>query len=174
MRDFVLLIRPKRSLLRAGILTAVVLTTPLFAVLYWYTSAHGTWHWVLAAHLFVALLCALAVLRQTKIFAGVTAERLVGNGIFSRTVSVPIAGIQGVVFAKVYPRDSPETATQFVALDPTGRCRFRMRGQYWHLADLEAIAAALGVEVTQDPQPLNQHEFFEKYPGSKYWFERGS
>jgi hypothetical protein len=171
MRDHVLLVRPKRSLLVTAVVTSLALTTPLFAVLYWYTALHDGWHWVLATHIVIVVLCLLTLWRQTTVFVALTSDRLTGNGIFSRTVSVAISEVSGVALASVYDHDSAETTVQFVALDSSGRCRFRMRGQYWHLHDLERVATALGVPVSTDLPPLTDAEFFTSYPGSRYWFE---
>jgi hypothetical protein len=168
----VLRVHPKRSLSITAVVTYFVLTTPLFAVLYWYTAASGNWGWLLAVHLALAIACLLTLWRQSRVFAAVTDERLIGNGIFSRVSWVPRADIRRVVLVRVYARDSSDSSVQFLALDGHGDSRFRLRGAYWHDSDLEALTAAIGRDVTRVPAPLSQAEFFAEYPGARYWFER--
>lgn len=172
MHDYALIVRPKRSLLMTSVWTSLALTTPPFAVLYWYTANGGLWRLVLATHIVIVVLCLLTLLRQTRVFVALTVDRLVGNGIFSRTVSVAISDVRQVVLVPVYARDSSDTTIQFVALDAQARCVFRMRGLYWHREDLDRVAAALRVPVVTNLDPLTGAEFFEAYPNSRYWFER--
>ena len=171
MHDYALIVRPKRSLLMTSVWTSLALTIPPFAVLYWYTAG-GLWRLVLVAQIVIVVLCLLTLLRQTRVFVALTADRLLGNGIFSRTVSVAISDVRRVALVPVYARDSSDTTIQFVALDARGRCIFRMRGLYWHREDLDRVAAALRVPITTKLDPLTGAEFFEAYPGSRYWFER--
>lgn len=171
MYDYALIVRPRRSLLSTAVWTSLVLTTPPFAVLYWYTAPSGGWRILLAAHILIVVLCLLTLLRQTKVFVALTADRLVGNGIFSRVVSVPISEVRRVALVPVYGRDSSDTTIQFVAMDARAHCVFRMRGLYWHREDLDRVAAALKVPVVTDVDPLTGSEFFGAYPNSRYWFE---
>lgn len=173
MRDFdhLLLVRPKRSLLRYGFITFAVTTLPLFSVLYWYTAPAGTWWQMASIHLAIAGLCMLTYWRQRSVFSRVVGDTLEGNGIFSPVARVPITEVSRVVLAEVYPSHSLDTMTQLVVIDDAGNCRFRMRGQYWHHSDLMAVAKATDAQVVVDPSPLTAKEFFAKYPGSRYWFE---
>ncbi|NEM92150.1 hypothetical protein [Galbitalea soli] len=166
-------VRPKRSLLTTAVVTYVAITVPVFAVAYWYTAAVGGWEWILVLHILLALACLATLLRQTRVFAAVSGELVSGNGIFSRTQSVPRSAIARVVLARVYARDSSERTIQLVALDAGGRCLFRLRGQYWAREDLDTFAGAIGCQVVHAGAPLSQGEFFTTYPGSRYWFERG-
>jgi hypothetical protein len=172
MHDYLLRVRPKRSLSTTAIITFFALTFPVFAVLYWLFAYMGGWRTVLLIHVILAVLCLVTLWRQSRVFAALTTDQLVGNGIFSRTVSVTRSGIRGVVLAKVYGRDSSETSIQFAALDAAGKCVFRMRGEFWHDNDLLALATALNVGTVKQTAPLARSEFFAQFPGSKYWFER--
>ena len=113
----------------------------------------------------------LAYWRQKSVFTGIRNGALVGNGIFSRTVRVPLGDIHRAEFVKVETKDPDEPALQFVALDADGRTRFRMRAHYWHLDDLRALADRLGC-AGERRDSMTAEEFFAAYPGSAYWFER--
>jgi hypothetical protein len=167
-------VRPKISLALTAVVTFFAVTVPIFAVLYWYTAASGTWRWVLGAHILIAIVCLLILLRQMRVFVAVSESALLGNGIFSRLVTVDRAKIDRIVLANVYARASPESTVQFVALDERGHCLFRLRGAYWHPGDIESVAAALGVGAPARTAPLAPPEFFRDYPGSRYWFERAN
>lgn len=169
--DHVLLIHPKRSLLRYGFVTFAVTTIPLFSVLYWYTAAAGTWWQMASIHFLLASLCMLAYWRQRSVYSSIDADTLGGNGIFSGVTRVPLTEVSTVVLASVYPAHSLETITQLVVIDTNGTCRHRMRGQFWHDSDLRAFAKASGADVVTDCTPLTAKEFFDKYPASRYWFE---
>jgi hypothetical protein len=172
MHDYLLRVRPKRSLSTTAIITFFALTIPVFAVLYWYTAPLHAVRWVLGAHIVIALLCLVTLFRQSTVFAALTKDQLVGNGIFSPTVSVPRSRIRSVALAQVYGRESSEISTQFAALDDKGNCVFRMRGEFWHDDDLRTLATALNVGKVEETPPLSREEFYAKYQGSRYWFER--
>lgn len=169
---FDFLMRPRRSLLRTAWIALLVGSVPVFGVLYWQAAqTGGSISTVVHVHLAVFVAAALTYWRQKSVFTGITGGALVGNGIFSPVVRVPLDQIHRVEFVKVESRDPGEPALQWVALDSEGRCRFRMRALYWHLSDLRALADRLGCAGDRR-DPLTPEEFFETYPGSAYWFER--
>jgi hypothetical protein len=174
MHDFVVRVRPKRSLSLTGSAAFFVLTIPVFAVLYWYTASSGTWNYTLALHLIVLLLFALTLARQSRVFTAVSQVELMGNGIFSPLKQVPLHRIRSVALAPVYGRDSSETSIQFTVLDKDGQCLFRMRGEFWHDHDLYATAEALGVIQLTGIPAMTRQDYFVRYPGSRYWFERST
>ena len=169
---FEFLMRPRKSLLRTAWIAGLVGSVPVFAVLYWEAiQVGGSLATVVNTHLAVMVAGLLTYWRQKSVFTGITGGALVGNGIFSPVVRVPLDEIQRVEFVNVESKDPGEPLVQFVALDTDGRTRFRMRAQYWHLEDLRALADRLGGAVDRT-DPLTAREFFETYPGSAYWFER--
>jgi hypothetical protein len=169
---FEFLMRPRKSLMRTAWIAFVVGSVPVFAALYWQALNNGVpVHAVVDVHLAVVIAGLLIYWRQKSVYTGITGGALVGNGIFSRTVAVPLDEIHRVEFVKVESRDAEEPAAQFVALDSEGRTRFRMRAQYWHLEDLQALADRLGCAGDRK-DPLTTEEFFEAYPGSAYWYEK--
>ena len=169
---FDFLMRPRTSLLRTAWIALLVGSVPVFAVLYWQAAqAHGSLLTVVHVHLVVMLAGAITYWRQKSVFTGITGGALVGNGIFSPVVRVPLSEIDRVEFVRVETKDPEEPSLQFVAIDADGRTRFRMRGHYWHLEDLRALADRLGCGGERR-DPITTEEFFATYPGSAYWFER--
>ncbi|WP_213816873.1 hypothetical protein [Glaciihabitans sp. dw_435] len=165
------MIHPKNSLLRTAIAIFFLTTLPVFAVLYWYTAPLGIWGWLLGFHLLLAVLCVLVSLRQTRVFSGVRDGALSGNGIFSPTVTVPLADVRRVVLVSTYHSYPSETSRQLVVMGKNGRALFRMRGQFWHTTDFDRFAHELGVEVVEESTIMHDVEFFRDYPGSAYWFD---
>ncbi|MCU1406020.1 MAG: hypothetical protein JWQ43_2323 [Glaciihabitans sp.] len=168
------LIRPKHEMTRTAWLTFFVTVIPLFGVLYWYTAPLGVWPQVLAAQVALAVACVFVDVRQRMVFTSVSDTAIEGNGIFSPRQSVPLDSVQSVALVNVYTTVPNEFSTQMVVLDTAGRCVFRMRGHFWHTADVEAVCAAIGRPVIEPPTHLSEAEFFEAYPGSRYWFERST
>ncbi|MDQ4137864.1 MAG: hypothetical protein M3116_03325 [Actinomycetota bacterium] len=169
---FEFLMRPRRSLLRTAWIAGLVGSVPVFAVLYWQAiQTGGSIMIVVHTHLAVLIAALLTYWRQKSVFTGITQGALVGNGIFSPVVRVPLDEIQRVEFVQVETRDPEEPSLQFLALDVDGRTRFRMRAHYWHLDDLRALADRLG-SAGERRDPMTAEEFFEAYPGSAYWFEK--
>jgi hypothetical protein len=172
MHDYVVRVRPKTSLSRTGATTFFALTIPIFAVLYWYNAPVNKWQWVLSLQVVLFGLFIGILIRQSRVFTGVTEHALIGNGIFSPSKQVELANLCSVVLARVYHRDSAETSIQFLANDGSGIAQFRMRGEFWHEDDLRAVVAALGVVNVIENGPFSREEFFARHPGSRYWFER--
>ncbi len=164
-------VRPRRSILWTALVSFAVTTLPVFGALYWFTAGLDEWPHLLLTQVLLTMACALVLWRQTTVFSASTGTHLVGRGIFSPLVSVPLAEIRHVVLADVYGHDGTDSSTQFLALDAHGRCRFRLRGQFYHDHDLERLADSLGVHVERDPDLHSARELFARYPGSAFWFE---
>ena len=168
-----LTIRPKRELSHKAVLIALLTGVPLFAVLHWYTATCPEWQYlVLAVQLTLLLTGALTLWRQSKVFTRVAGGRLEGNGIYSAFESVALDGISRIVMVRVF-RSSPDDAvTQLIAVGEDDECLYRLRGQFWHLADFRLLADGIAKPVTTRTLPLSESEFFETFPGSAYWYER--
>jgi hypothetical protein len=164
-------VRPRAGLLGTAAITSVVVTSPLFAVLYWLGIAAGTWPIVLVAHAAVLLGCVLIGLRQLSLFVEVRDGRLRGNGIFTPLEQVELARIARVDLVDTYVGLNPTPVRQLLVRDAEGARLFRMRGNFWRPGDLERIAAALPVPPVTVTEPIDLREFFRRYPGSAYWFE---
>jgi hypothetical protein len=164
-------VRPRPGLLAIAVATMLLVTSPLFGVLYWFASANGEWVDVLAAHLVILLLCLLVGARQLLVFTEVDDGRLRGNGIFSPVEEVELGRIARVDLVDTYVGLTPTPVRQLLVRDRDGARLFRMRGNYWRPGDLEKVAASLPVAAVSVTEPIDLREFFGRYPGSAYWFE---
>lgn len=164
-------VRPRRSLLRTGFVSVVLAMIPLFGVLYWFSLEHGSWLVVFVVHVIVSLAAIGVLIRQTRVHSAVTDTHLVGNGIFTPLVRVPLDDIARVDLVETYVGQAPEAVTQLLVRDADGVRLFRMRGNFYEDGDLPRIAAALPVKPHVSEEPVNLTEFFRAYPGSAYWFE---
>lgn len=165
------LVKPRRSLLTTALLSAALAFIPVFGVLYWFAIAHDSWQAVAIVNAVIVVIGLALVARQLSLYSEVNETELRGNGIFTPTVHVPLDRIRSVVIVPTYVGQAPEAVTQLLVRDARGRRLFRLRGNFWHPADLRAVADALPVRavVVDEPMPLN--EFFRAYPDSAYWFE---
>jgi hypothetical protein len=164
-------VRPRGALLRTASLTFLLVTSPLFGALYWFTVPAGTWLEVLIIHLVVLAVCVLVGLRQLTIFTEVADGHLRGNGIFSPAEQVELERIARVDLVDTYVGLTPTPVRQLLVRDAEGARLFRMRGNFWHDGDLERVAAALPVAAVPPTEPIDLRDFFRDYPGSAYWFE---
>jgi hypothetical protein len=164
-------VRPRRSLITTGVVSVALAMIPLFGVLYWFSIEHDSWPVVFVVHLIVTTLFVLAALRQLTVFSAVTETELIGRGIFSPMVRVPLSKIAAVHLIETYVGQAPESVTQLLVTDEEGKRLFRMRGNYYGEGDLKSIAAALPVPAQTTAEPIGITEFFRAYPGSAYWFE---
>jgi hypothetical protein len=164
-------VRPRRSLLRTGFVSVVLAMIPLFGVLYWFSIEHGSWLIVFVVHLVVSLAATAVLIRQTMVHSAVTETELIGNGIFSPMIRVPLSSIAKVDLVETYVGQAPESTTQLLVRDGDGKRLFRMRGSFYNDGDLAKIAAALPVKADIVAEPIGLTEFFRAYPGSAYWFE---
>ncbi len=165
------LVKPRLSLVRTAFLSIVLGMLPIFGVLYWFGAQHGSWPLVLVVHVVLVALSVAAMLRQLTVFTAVSNGELIGRGIFSPMVRVPLERIANVTLVLTYVGQTPDPVQQLLVRDASGRRLFRMRGNFWHQGDLAAVAAALPVAPTVVKEPISMSDFFRLYPGSAYWFE---
>lgn len=165
-------VRPKLSLLANAFAGVILGTAPVFAVAYWFTASRGLVPLVAAANIIVLTGALLLAWRQLQVFCAVTETELIGNGIFTPLVRVPLADIREVSLVPTYLGAAPEPVLQLLVTDCHGNRVFRMRGNYWHEHDLIALANALPVRPERVREPMTVRDFFRLYPGSAFWFER--
>ena len=159
--------RPRRSLIRTGFVSVVLAMIPLFGVLYWFSIEHGSWLVVLVVHLIVTAACLLAIVRQLTVFSAVTETELIGRGIFSPMIRVPLDKIAAVHLVETYVGQAPESVTQLLVTDDEGKRLFRMRGNFYQDGDLKAIAAALPVQAQIAVRADRDHRVLPHLPGQR-------
>lgn len=170
-RTVSLLIRPRRSLLVTALVSILLAMAPIFGVLYWFAAEHDTVPTVVIAHAVVVVLSFGILLRQLSVFSAITDTELIGRGIFSPMLRVPLDRIATVDLVETYTGSATETTTQLLVRDESGARLFRMRGNFWHRDEFEAFARALPRPVHTSSEPISMADFFRDYPGSAYWFE---
>lgn len=166
-------LRPRRSLFARGVLAVLLLTTPVFAAIYWLTGPTGTWMLVLAVHLAVMAVAIWAVLQYFGTFIRLTPGGITERGFLGRPHHVASARVTSAVLFEVFRGSSLETVPQLFVLDGPGTCVLRMRGHFWSLADMDRAAEHLGVPIVRRPEPVTMAELRSAAPGFLYWFERG-
>lgn len=164
-------VRPRGALLRTATITSLLVSSPVFGALYWFTIPSGMWLEVVVMHIVVLALCVLVGARQLMVFAEVRGGRLRGNGIFSPVEEVEVDRVARVDLVNTYVGLTPGPVCQLLVRDAEGARLFRMRGNFWHDGDLARIAAALPVSPVTTTEPIDLRDFFRDYPGSAYWFE---
>lgn len=164
-------VRPKHSLLSNAFASILLGTTPIFAVAYWFTSSHGGMEVAIIAHACVIVIGLLLLWRQLRVFCAVTDDELIGNGIFTPLVRVRLTEVHRVQLIPTYLGAAPEPVLQLLVTGNDGGRLFRMRGNFWHAAELRELAAALPVPVDEMREAISAREFFTAYPAAAYWFE---
>jgi hypothetical protein len=164
------LVRPRRSLLRAGIAGVLVGGAPLFAVLYWLSFSQGNWRRVLLAQIVVLVACGVLLLRFRAGFVRVDPEFITKQSFFRRIV-VRRSDVAAILIVETYRDSSTETRPQFLAIAADLQPLLRLRGIYWTRADMLAIATAIGVSTTVEPGAMTLREFYALHPGIAYWYE---
>jgi hypothetical protein len=164
-------VRPRRSLMTTAFVSIVLAMIPVFGVLYWFAVQHGNWGLVFVVHLTITVACLATLARQLTVFTAVTDTELIGRGIFSPMLRVPLNDIASVLIVPTYVGQSPDAVPQLLVRDAEGDRLFRMRGSFWSTDDLRAVADALPVPPIMVQEPISIREFYRRYPGSAYWFQ---
>lgn len=170
MTDAAISIRPRDALLRNGLISSVVAGVPLFGVLFWVAFDNGTWGSVFVVLFIFLLFVFIGVLRFHAAYVTVT-ETTITKQAFAKLTVVDRKKVANVLIAHTYRNGSSETIPQLVARAADGSTLLRMRGVYWTLEGMLAVADALGVPVFTENDPLTLDEFYEIVPDAPYWYE---
>ncbi|TXK18486.1 hypothetical protein [Homoserinibacter sp. GY 40078] len=164
-------VRPKFSVLSNSLAAILLLTSPIFGVMYWFAIPRRGVELVVIAHAIVVTIGLALLWRQLRVHSEATGTELIGNGIFSPVVRVPYERIARVLFVPTYVGAAPDPVTQLLVVDAEGKRLFRMRGSFWHAEDLVRLAAAVPAPLEVVPDPIPISDFYRTYPRSAYWFE---
>ncbi len=167
----VTVVRPRRSLHSAGLLSFFFVSVVLFGVLYWLAAENGTIAPIVVAHGVFVGICAFIYVRYQRLSFIIRGDQIIERHMFRLHSTISIDDISQVVIAKTYQTQSVETVRQLLALDSDGKRLFRMRGQFWTKAAVEEIALACRARVVRLQTPMSQQEFFEEFPTARYWFQ---
>lgn len=165
-------LRPHRHLLASGVIAALALTTPLFAVAYWLTIGAGTWPVTVAVHLLVIVLAVLAVLQFRRTTVVVSPAGVRERGFLGRVTRLSADEIGSLRLVEIYRDNALDTQPNLFILDDAGTVRMRLRGQYWSRTDMEEIAEVLDRPLISPEESVTLSELRSAQPGWLYWFER--
>jgi hypothetical protein len=164
------MVRPKRALLRNGLLALGIGGIPLFGVMIWLGAIHGTLVLAIGAVVLTVFVAAVVAWRYTELVIGVE-DGFVREVGFTSVHELPVASVARIVIAETDQSSSPETVSQLIALGHDGQRAFRMRGLYWSIESMHAVADAIGAPLAIDTTPMNPKQFHAKYSGAAYWYE---
>ncbi|GAA1703698.1 hypothetical protein GCM10009792_24820 [Microcella alkalica] len=168
--DAPLVVRPRRRLLRDGLLAIglvlIVLGAPLLL-----TVPNGNGPVVIAAAGVVVVLCVIGVLDFARAAITITEGELVKRAFLTPPFRVPLDRIESVHVLEVYPSGTTRSVPQLLALSAEGERLFRMRGQFWTRNAIDQVAEATKAVVIRSDEPLTQKEFHDQWQQAAYWYE---
>lgn len=163
-------VRPRASLGRAWLYSALVAGVPLFGVLYWISAEQGNWRRVLVVQVILVFVVAIVWTRHAGAFAEV-GERTVTKQAFFGSSIVPRDRIATARMMSTWRQGSSEAIPQLLLLDADGRTLLRMDGTFWDADSMERIARAVGVPIERDEAPSATKEFLAENPTAAYFYE---
>ncbi len=169
--DAPVVVRPRRRLLRDGLLATALVLIALAAPLLLFAVPNGTGPLVAVAVVVVVVLCVLGALDFARARITIGGGMLDKRVFLSRTRSIPLERVSLVHVLFVYPSGSTTAVPQLLAVDADGARLFRMRGQYWSRVAIDRVAAAVRAPVVVAEEPLTVDEFHEQWPQAAYWYE---
>lgn len=169
--DAPLVVRPRRRLLRDGLLAIGLVLGALVVPLLFFAIPSGDLVVVVGAGLAVAALTAAGVADYSRSSVTVAGHALFKRSFLAQPLRVELADIAAVHLVEVYISGTTQTVPQLLALDEDGRRLFRMRGQYWTRHGMALVAAATGATVIETTEALTQREFHAAWPQAAYWYE---
>jgi hypothetical protein len=161
---------PRRSLIVEGALSYLCATVPVFLAVYLLSGPDRTLL-VLALQVGTALVYAVPVVLYSRVSIEVDAESITERPFLGRRRTLPLHRVAVVAVGDTYRQSSADIVSLLFVGDAQGSRLLRMRGTYWDQADIDRVARAIGEERLQLPDPISVTELFERYPGSRYWFE---
>ena len=162
---------PKRSLVRDGLLSYLFTTVPVFSALYLLGGPRGMNLVIVGLQASTVVVYAVALLLYRRVFIELDADSIVERPPIGRLRSHPLRGVAVVAVADTYRESSAEVVSLLFVGDSRGRRLLRMRGTFWEQGDIDRVTRAVGEERLQIHDPISVAELFERYPGSRYWFE---
>lgn len=169
--DAPLVVRPRRRLLRDGLLAIGLVLVALAAPLLLFAVPSGTGPVVGVAVVIVIALSVLGALDFARARITISDGMLDKRVFLSRSRRVPLERISLVHLLHVYPSGSTTAVPQLLAVDSAGARLFRMRGQYWSRAAIDRVSAAVRAPIVIAEEPLTVAEFHDEWPQAAYWYE---
>ncbi len=154
------------------LLSIITVGVPVFGVLLFFGMQNGSWPLSAGGALLTAGFCILLYRRYRLTFIGVTASTVEERGYWGTRTSFVRSDVATVVLATTYSRSSPEPLPQLVIRDSDGIRILRMRGNFWSVEAMRSVISAMDVTPILPAEVMSSEEFFTRFPGAAYWFER--
>jgi hypothetical protein len=171
-QSYLLRLTPKTDLMRTTVLSVLLITVPVFAVLFFLGLRNGSWPLAVAGMTLTLALCAVGMVLFRATFIGVTATTIEERGFWGSRMTSARSAIASVALASVYSRGLPEPENDLIVRDSVGGRLLRMRGSYWSTEAMRSVISALDVTPALPAEVMTRTEFFASFPGAAYWFER--
>ncbi|PJJ55639.1 hypothetical protein [Compostimonas suwonensis] len=165
-------LRPLGHLFRQGVIAALALLVPLFAVLFWLTIPSGRWVPVLVVLVVVIIVGLFAAISYFTSTFSIDENGVTERGFFGRKVHVSKSEVASIVEADVYHGNTLDTLPHLFICDDEGRALLRMRGQFWSRENMDTLREEFDVPVHFIGEPLTVGELSRTHPNLVYWFER--
>ncbi|HWR85451.1 MAG TPA: hypothetical protein VN200_05620 [Rhodoglobus sp.] len=164
-------LRPRRTLLRDGLIAAALVIVPVFGVAYWQTAGEPTLPLLIALNVLALGLVGAAAWRYFAVGVWTDADSVSERGFVAMRRRFPRSEITGIVRARTFGH-AAEPVHQLFVMGRADAVLVRMRGQFWSSVSMDALADALAVPVTVLPDVLSTRELALERPALVYWFER--
>lgn|GEM_PF-1538623 len=167
-----LVLRPRRSLVRSTILSAVFSAVPLAVALVWVSLPLRLWTFVASVVIALAVLVGVVFVRLATAFIGVDGAGITVRGVVTPSRRIPRDRVHRVLLATTHGSSVERTSRELVAFDADGDHLFRLRSDVWGDDGLDRVVESLDVQVTEEPRPMPAREFARRWPSSRSWYER--
>ena len=163
---------PGREFLVRGIVAGAITSSLVFGALYWVTAPHDLWPALLAAQLAVWAVFGLLAAAYLRAAILVNGDGLQVHGCFHRVRRIAREDIESVRSIDVFRSVTMDSLPHLYVCGANGRVLLRLRGEFWSRADMERLAAALGMRRTVAPDPLTLAELRTGHPSLVPWWQR--
>jgi hypothetical protein len=163
---------PKLDLMRTTVISVLLVSVPVFGVLFFLGLRNGSWPLAVAGMVLTLAVCAIGMMLFRATFIGVTATSIEERGFWGSRITSPRAAVASVALVSVYSRGLPEPVNDLIVRDSHGVRLLRMRGAYWSIEAMRSVITSLDVTPSLPAEVMTRAEFFTSFPGAAYWFER--
>jgi len=165
-------IRPQPAPVRGGLLAIFVTSLVFFGALGILGLANGSWPLAIIGEALALAVILLGAILAATTYIQITTDHIIERGFWGLMSKHRLSDVDSVVLARVYDGDAASEVQQLIVRDASGRRLLRMRGTFWYPPQVDAVVDAIGHPVSEPAEAMTLSEFFDRYPGAAYWFER--
>lgn len=171
IRQDLLRVAPKSSLVRTVGFSVLLVAVPVFGVLTFLGTHNGSWPIGAIGALITLLVCGFIYLRYRGTSIAVTDDTIEERGFWGGRNSFARADAASVDFVHTFTPTSPDPAPQLIVRGADDRCLLRMRGAFWTAEVMREVASHLEPIAAVHEDAMSTAEFHERYPDAAYWIE---